>query len=74
MGDDMRAGFEATTKLDRKEYGIIWNKTLDQGGTMLGDDVAISLEIEAVAAKQEASPAPAGKPEAKKKETAKSGK
>jgi polyisoprenoid-binding protein YceI len=42
-----RAGFEATTKVNRKEYGISWNRTLDQGGTMLGDDVDISLAIEA---------------------------
>lgn len=46
-----RAGFEATTKVDRKDYGIIWNKTLDQGGTYLGDEVTITLEIEAVAPK-----------------------
>src|SRR5258705_6732444 len=67
-----RAGFEATTKVDRKDYGIVWNKTLDQGGTLLGDDVDINLEIEAVApdagAKAEA------KPKAEKKENAKSAK
>jgi polyisoprenoid-binding protein YceI len=73
-----RVGFEATTKVDRKDYGIVWNKALDQGGTLLGDDVTINLEIEAIAPKQEASaPAAAAKPDAKKaekKETAKSGK
>jgi polyisoprenoid-binding protein YceI len=63
-----RAGFEASTKVDRKDYGIVWNKTLDQGGTLLGDDVQINLEIEAVAAG-------AGKAQkTEKKETAKSGK
>ena len=41
-----RAGFEATTKIDRKEFGIIWNKTLDSG-TLLGDDVDITIGIEA---------------------------
>ena len=41
-----RAGFEATTTIDRKEWGINWNKTLDNG-TMLGDDVAINIGIEA---------------------------
>ena len=41
-----RAGFEATTKIDRKEFGIIWNKTLDSG-TLLGDDVDINIGIEA---------------------------
>ena len=43
-----RAGFEATTTIDRKDFNIVWNKTLDQGGTMLGDDVAITIGIEAV--------------------------
>jgi polyisoprenoid-binding protein YceI len=41
------AGFEAKTTVDRKDYGIVWNRTLDQGGTMLGDDVAITLQVEA---------------------------
>jgi len=41
-----RAGFEATTKIDRKDFGIIWNKTLDSG-TLLGDDVDIHIGIEA---------------------------
>lgn len=43
----IRAGFEGTTKLVRKDFGIVWNRTLDQGGTLLGDDVLISLQIEA---------------------------
>ena len=42
------AGFSAHTKIDRKDFGIIWNKTLDSGGTLLGDDVDITLNIEAV--------------------------
>lgn len=41
------AGFEAKTTIDRKDYGIVWNRMLDQGGTMLGDDVQITLQIEA---------------------------
>ena len=42
-----KAGFDASTTLNRKDFGINWNKTLDQGGLMLGEDVAISLHIEA---------------------------
>jgi polyisoprenoid-binding protein YceI len=42
-----KAGFDATATLNRKDFGINWNKTLDQGGVMLGEDVAISLHIEA---------------------------
>jgi polyisoprenoid-binding protein YceI len=43
-----RAGFSVDMTLNRKDYGIVWNKVLDQGGTMLGDDVAVSIDFEAV--------------------------
>ena len=39
---------EATATIDRKAWGIVWNQVLDQGGTMLGDDVAITIGVEAV--------------------------
>lgn len=57
---ESRAGFEAVTKVNRKDFGINWNRTLDQGGVMLGDDVEIRIDIEAVhksEAKAEAAPA-----------------
>lgn len=41
-------GFSAKTKIDRRDYGIVWNKTLDKGGLALGTDVDITLEIEAL--------------------------
>jgi polyisoprenoid-binding protein YceI len=44
----VRAGFEATTRVNRKDFGINWNRTLDMGGLMLGDDVEITLNIAAV--------------------------
>jgi len=43
-----RAGFEVTMTLNRKDYGINWNKALDQGGMILGDEVEISIALEAV--------------------------
>jgi polyisoprenoid-binding protein YceI len=43
-----RAGFTASTKVNRKDWGIEWNKALDQGGAVLGDEVTIQLDIEAV--------------------------
>ncbi len=46
-GGAQRAGFEAELKLNRKDYGITWNRTLDQGGLLLGDEVKIGLSIEA---------------------------
>jgi polyisoprenoid-binding protein YceI len=46
-----RAGFSLTAIINRKDYGINWNKTLDSGGVLLGDDVTININIEAVKAK-----------------------
>jgi polyisoprenoid-binding protein YceI len=43
-----RAGFTATGKINRKDFGISWNKALDAGGVMLGEDVEIELQIEAI--------------------------
>jgi len=50
MGND-KAGFSVVTTLDRKEYGINWNKTLDAGGALLSDDVAVEINIEAAKSK-----------------------
>ena len=44
----MQAGFTASTTVNRKDYGIVWNRQLDQGGVMLGDDVDITLSVAAV--------------------------
>lgn len=41
-----KAGFETEVELDRKEYGITWNRTLDQGGVMLGDEVRVRIALE----------------------------
>lgn len=45
---EMGVGFTARTKIDRRDYGIVWNKMLDKGGVALGTDVDITLEIEAL--------------------------
>lgn len=42
-----KAGFTATTVVNRKDWGINWNKTLDNGGVMVDDSVTIELEVEA---------------------------
>jgi polyisoprenoid-binding protein YceI len=47
-----RAGFEGETEVNRKDFGISWNKLLDSGGAVLGDDVEIELHIEAVLAQE----------------------
>jgi len=45
---NVHAGFDATARVNRKDFGINWNRVLDNGGTMLSDDVDIVLHIEAV--------------------------
>jgi len=43
-----RAGFSTSVTLNRKDFGIVWNKSLDSGGFLLGDDVAVTIDLEAV--------------------------
>ena len=50
-GGNMRAGFSAEGKLNRKDFGLIWNKTLDSGGLIVGDEVQIRLDIECIKAR-----------------------
>lgn len=41
-----KAGFEIETTLNRKDYGVVWNRALDEGGLLLGDDVKVSINLE----------------------------
>ncbi|HYE57576.1 MAG TPA: YceI family protein [Rhodothermales bacterium] len=43
-----RVGFEAKTKVNRKDYGLNWNVALEAGGFLVSEDVEITLEIQAV--------------------------
>lgn len=52
-GND-RVAFSATTKINRKEFGLSWNQTLETGGVLVGEELEISLTIQAVQAKQPA--------------------
>lgn len=45
-GPGSMAGFEANFTINRKDYGIEWNKALDAGGFVLGDEVEVSITIE----------------------------
>ena len=47
-GPRTRAGFLATTRIDRKDFGVNWNDTLDRGGVVVGDDVYITIDAEAI--------------------------
>jgi polyisoprenoid-binding protein YceI len=47
-GPKTRAGFLATTTIDRQDFGVRWNDTLDRGGVVVGNKVDITLDAEAV--------------------------
>ena len=60
---EQRAGWSASTTINRKDYGIVWNQALDQGGVVLGDEVEIVLNISGVYRDPTAAAsAPAAKP------------
>ncbi len=42
------AGFTASTKINRKDWGLVWNVTLETGGFLVGDEIKIDLEMEIV--------------------------
>jgi polyisoprenoid-binding protein YceI len=43
-----RAGFRATTEIDRREWGLQWNQALETGGILVGNTVRIEIEAQAV--------------------------
>jgi len=43
-----RVGASATAKLSRKDFGLTWNAALETGGVMVGDEVKITIDVEAV--------------------------
>lgn len=45
-----RIGISATTKINRKDFGLSWNSALETGGVLVGEDVAISLEVQFIKA------------------------
>ena len=47
---NVRAGFTATTKINRKDFGIVYNQVIDKGQLMLGEEVFITIELEAIKA------------------------
>ncbi len=46
-----RIGYEAHTKISRKDFGLEWNVALETGGVVVGDEVKIELNVEAIAQK-----------------------
>ena len=47
-GPKTRAGFAATTTINRHDFGVSWNSTLDRGGVVVGNMVEITIDAEAI--------------------------
>ena len=47
FGTGQRIGFQATTTINRKDFGVSWNKVLDNGSLLVGEEVQIEIAIEA---------------------------
>ncbi|MGE8203537.1 YceI family protein [Heyndrickxia sp. NPDC080065] len=47
MSGAEKIGFSANGKLKRSDYGLTWNAALETGGVLVGDDIKVSIEIEA---------------------------
>lgn len=47
-GPKTRVGFVATTRINRHDFGVSWNSALDKGGIVVGNDVDITLDAEAI--------------------------
>ena len=58
MGN-VHAGFSADTTINRKDWGLTWNVALETGGLLVGEDVKLALEVEAVKAAETAAVAEA---------------
>ncbi len=43
-----RIAFSATTKLDRRDFGLTWNQAIEAGGVLVGNDVKVSIDVQAV--------------------------
>ncbi|MGB0124052.1 MAG: YceI family protein [Silvibacterium sp.] len=45
-----RIGLSAVTKINRKDFGLVWNSPLETGGVLLGDEITITLDVQFVRA------------------------
>lgn len=43
-----RVGFSASGKIDRRKFGLLWNQALETGGVLVGNDIRINVEVQAV--------------------------
>jgi polyisoprenoid-binding protein YceI len=43
---NVKSGVSATTRINRKDFGLVWNAALETGGVLVGEEIAITLELE----------------------------
>ena len=60
MRGGRRAGFSASAKISRKDWGLTWNGALESGGVLVGDEVKITMDVAVVQAEAAAAKQPAG--------------
>jgi polyisoprenoid-binding protein YceI len=47
---NLRIGLSATTRINRKDFGLTWNAALEAGGVLVGDEIAIALDVQFIKA------------------------
>jgi polyisoprenoid-binding protein YceI len=47
---NQRVAYEATARISRKDFGLVWNQSLETGGVVVGDEIDITLDVESIPA------------------------
>jgi polyisoprenoid-binding protein YceI len=45
---NLRSGFDASTRIDRDQFGITWNQALEAGGFLVGKEILVDIDVEAI--------------------------
>ena len=45
---NLRSGFDASTRIDRDQFGITWNQALEAGGFLVGKEILVEIDVEAI--------------------------
>jgi polyisoprenoid-binding protein YceI len=53
QGGNLRTGTSARFKINRKDFGVNWSRTLDSGGLVVSDEVSVNIDVELVQRKQQ---------------------
>ncbi|MGO1319603.1 MAG: YceI family protein [Galactobacter sp.] len=56
----VRAGFEGSRRINRKDWGVTWNTALDGGGVIISDKISLEFELSLIKQSDEAVPGPVG--------------